>query len=667
VTRERGAIDGAALEIEGTASSSAFPHLFSPLRVGPVTLKNRIVNSPHQTGFAHAGNYTPQLVAYHRERAKGGAALIVSQATAVVPGYLDLWNVDDTIVDQYRNVVAAVEEHGAHYFVELWHPGRQSDYTGPGASFYEAPSAVPTFAYGLDWRVPHALTTPRILELIGAFGAAAERCKRGGVSGIELHFAHGNLAEQFMSPVTNRRSDEWGGSLENRLRFAREVAAAVRAAVGPGMAVGARITGAGLDPDEPDHLDMLEIAGMIDSWGLLDYLSVTMGHYSDALNTARNIPNMSFEPGLWARFGKGMKNVVSVPVFLVGRVNHPRVAEELLDSGSCDAVVMARGLIADPYLPEKARQGRVSEIRLCVGAMNCLHHLHHGGGIRCIQNPVVSREERWGGPLVPAAASRRVLVVGGGPAGLESARVAASRGHNVTLVERGQRLGGQVRDAARAPGRSELAQIVEWLAAQCEDSGVEIRLGTDATSELVESFAPDALVVATGSSMEPVALGEMSTFSVQDALEGRVPTGTRVVVWDEFGDWQGFAVGLALAERRVSVEYVTPTVYPGSALELTNWRVAYERLQTLGVRFHPVSTVVGAKGSSVLLRSAYCKAEEEIPGVDGVVSVPVPTAVDQLFHDLVDRVPEVHLVGDARAPRGIEASVYDGHEVGRAL
>lgn len=652
---------------DADGESPTFPHLFSPLQVGPITLKNRIVNSPHQSGFARGGNYTPQLVAYHRERAVGGAGLIVSQATAVVPGYLDLWNVGDEIVEQYQQVVAAVGDHGARYFVELWHPGRQSEYTGSGAEFYEAPSAVATSSYGINWRMPHALEHERILEIVAAFGTSAERCRRGGVAGVELHFAHGNLAEQFMSPVTNHRTDEWGGTLENRLRFAKEVATAVRAAVGPGMAIGARLTGSGLDPGEPDHLDMLEIAGMIDSWNLLDYLSVTMGHYSDALNTARNIPNMAFEPGLWARFGKGVKQVVGVPVFLVGRINHPRVAEELIAGESCDAVVMARALIADPYLPEKARTGRVAEIRPCVGAMNCLNHLHHGGGIRCIQNPVVSREERWGGELPVAASSRRVLVVGGGPAGLESARVAAIRGHEVTLVERAMHLGGQVRRAARAPGRSELGQVVEWLAEQCGRVGVDVRLGVEATPSLIEDLAPESVVVATGSTMEPVAYGDMAVHDVNDALEGRVSPGSHVVLYDEFGDWQGFAVALALAERRVQVDFVTPTVYPGSALELTNWRIAYERLVSKGVRFHPVMTVLGVDGGSVRLQSAYCKAQEVLDDIDGIVSVPVPTAADSLYHMLVGRMDEVHLVGDARSPRGIEASVYDGHAVARAL
>lgn len=657
----------AETKVEGDQLHPLFPHLFAPLDVGPIRLKNRIVNSAHQSGFAAGGRYTPQLVEYHRERARGGAALIVSQATAVVPGYLDLWNVDDDIVDQYREVVGVVTEHGAHYFVELWHPGRQSDWTGQGADFYEAPSGIPTSSYGIDWRVPHELESGRILELVEAFRAAARRCREGGVSGIELHFAHGNLVEQFMSPLTNRRNDEWGGTLENRLRFAKEVATAVREAVGPDLAVGARLTGSGLDPDEPDHLDMLEIAGTIDSWKLLDYLSVTMGHYGDALNTARNIPNMTFEPGLWSRYGKGVKKVVEVPVFLVGRANHPRVAEELIASGSCDAVVMARALIADPYLPEKARAGKVADIRPCVGSMDCLKHLHRGGGIRCIHNPVVSREARWGGTVPPAAVPRRVLVVGGGPTGLESARVAAVRGHDVHLLEAASVLGGQVRDAARAPGRSELAQIVDWLATQCAGVGVRIELGVTASVDEVLSRSPEVVVVATGSTMSPVSTDGLVMLGVHDALHGAIPAGAHVVVYDEFGDWQGFAVALSLAKRRAKVEFVTPTPYPGSALELTNWRIAYERLVSLGVAFHPVTTVVAGEGATVTLKNSFCSERSILHAVDAVVSVPFPTAEDGLYHDLKGRVPELHLAGDALAPRGIQAGVYDGHAVGREI
>lgn len=650
------------------AAPVAFPHLFSPLRVGPVTLKNRIVNSAHQTGFAAARGYGPQLIAYHCERARGGAGLIVSQATCVTPEYLDLWNVDDSIVGQYRAVMDAVREHGAHYVAELFHPGRQSEYTGSGAAVYRAPSAVPLHSYGVEWRVPHALEPEAIRAIIAAFRAAAERCRAGGLSGVLLHFAHGNLVEQFMSPKTNLRGDEWGGPLANRLRLAREILLAVREAVGDGLVVGARITGCGLDPGEPGELDMLEIAGTIDSWGLLDYLDVTMGHYSDAMNTARNIPNMTFTPGLWARVGKGVKNVVRVPVFLVGRVNHPQVAEELIADGSCDAVVMARALIADPYFPAKAAAGQADQIRPCVGAMNCFHHLHRGGSIRCIHNAVVSREERWGGPLPPAARRRKVVIVGGGPSGLECARVAARRGHEVVLLERDTRLGGQVRAAAKAPQRGELAQITEWLERRCKEAGVEVRLSVEATVPAIAGIGAAAVVIATGSFPSPPAFP--ADLPVVDAAavlaDGDLP-GQHVVLFDEFGDWQGMSVAHALAAQGTAVDFVTPTAFPGSALDITNWRIAYQRLTALGVQFYPVAEVTAARGSEVMIKRGFGTAGQTIGDVDAVVAVTMPAARDELYRELHGGPFELHVVGDALAPRGIEEAIFDGYQIGREL
>lgn len=647
---------------------SPFPHLFSSLRVGPVVLKNRIVNSAHQTGFAAAGHYTPQLVEYHRERARGGAALIVSQATAVTPEYLDLWNVDDSIIEQYRQVADAVGEHGAHYFAELFHPGRQSSYTGTGTAMYVAPSAVPLRSYGTEWRVPHALEPEALPAIVAAFAQAARRCRHGGLSGVTLHFAHGNLVEQFISPVTNRRTDEWGGPLTNRLRLAREIAEAVRAAVGPDLAVGARVTGTGLDPGEPDHLDMLEVIGTMDSWGVLDFFDVTMGHYADALNTARNIPNMGFPPGAWARYGRGVKHLVGVPVFLVGRINHPQVAEELIASGACDAVVMARGLIADPYFPVKAAAGDVAEIRPCVGAMNCFDHLHRGGSIRCIHNPVVGREAEWSGDLPPARDRRRVLVVGGGPAGMECARVAARRGHEVILLEQERYLGGQVRMAARGPGRAELGAVIEWLAEGCDRAGVDVRLGVVATPAEVAAVAPDAAVLATGSVPSPAPFpSDLPILSAEAVLVGGVGEGSHVLVYDEAADWPGMSVAHALAARGALVEVVTPAMYPSSALELTNWRTTYPTLVGLGVRFHPVTTVIAVKGADAVLSQGFGAAERTLTDIDAVIAVTLPVAQDSLAAPLGAGGFDLHLAGDAFAPRGVEQAIHDGHRLGRAL
>ena len=646
-----------------------FPRLFSPLQIGPLRVKNRIVNSAHTTNFAHGGVYTEQLIAYHRERARGGAGIIVSQATNVVPEYGELHNADDRIVDGYQRVAAAVHPYGAKYFSELSYPGRQGEYTGPGAEIYFAPSALPTQVYESGWRVPHELEPEQIRAIVAAFAAAARRCLAGGIDGIELHFAHGNLAQQFLSPATNRRQDEWGGSLENRLRFMREVARAVREAVEGRLVVGCRFTGAELDPGGLSQEESLEAARRLDAEGLLDYFSVTMGHYTDQLNTARNMPDLQFPTTLWATYGAAMKEAVRAPVFLVGRITRPELMEGLIASGHCDLVVLARALIADAELPVKAFEGRDEQIRVCVGAQDgCWGRVQRELAMHCVQNPVVGREAEWGGPLQPAAVSKRVVVVGGGPAGLECARVAAERGHRVTLLERRERLGGQVDLAVRAPRRDELGQMIAWLRRECERFGVEFRLGTEATPATLLSLEPEVLVIATGARPGPVderLRDGLPVFDAWQVLAGQAEPGRRVVVYDETGLRPGFSVADYLAARGHEVELVTPRIYPGQNIERSGWRMTYQRLLEQGVRFRPLSALVGAADGRLQLQHVYTGAREALEGAEAIVLAGSPRADDGLYHALQGRVSNLHLIGDARSPRGLEEAFYEGQRVGR--
>jgi 2,4-dienoyl-CoA reductase-like NADH-dependent reductase (Old Yellow Enzyme family) len=648
-----------------------YPILFSPLQVGPLNLKNRIVNSAHQTGFARGGAYTEQLIEYHRERASGGAALIVSQATSVTGDYLDLYNANDSIVPAYRAVADAVGEFGALYSAELYHPGSQGEYTGRGADVFVGPSSAPASYLGGRWRVTHELTEAEILTIVDSFAAAARRCREGGVAGIELHFAHGNLVEQFMSPRTNHRTDGWGGELENRLRVAELIGRAVREAAGPDMAVGARMTAAGLDKGEPSDLDMAEVIGTIGTWGILDYVSLTMGHYSDALNTARNIPNMTFAPGLWGKYGRQIKSVLDVPVFMVGRVNHPRIAEDLLEMGACDAVVMARALIADPHLPEKARTGRTDRIRPCIGAMNCMDSLEKGHGIRCIHNPRVGHELDMREEVERGDGGKRVLVIGGGPAGLESARVAAIRGHDVTLFESASKVGGQALTASKTPGRGELSSLVAWLEQECTEAGVDIRTGQEATPETIAAASPDLIVVATGSGYpaSPVPDADFKTADIEKlhanirvvgidaALAGEV-TG-RVAIYDAVADWPGFNAARVLAEKGCQVRYLTPEQYPGSALEVTNWRLEYQALSERGVEFIPVTQVVGSEPGALLVRRGYVPETQTLADIETLVWIGAPTPRSQLHDSLAAVEATVITVGDAYAPRSIEQAILD--------
>lgn len=655
-----------------TQTHDTYPLLFSPLQVGPITLRNRIVNSAHQTGFAQNLKYSDQLIEYHRERARGGAALIVSQAMSVTGEYLDLHNSSDDVIPGYKEVSHAVQEHGAHYSAELYHPGSQGIYTGPEAEVYVAPSSVAASYLGGHWRVAHELTEPEILAIIDSFATAAHRCRQGGLSGIELHFAHGNLVEQFMSPVTNLRQDDWGGSLENRLRFAQMITSAVREAAGPELAVGARMTVAGMDPGELDDIDMAEIIGTVCSWGDLDYVSLTMGHYKDAMNTARNVPNMTFRPGLWQKQGQLIKSVVDIPVFLVGRINHPQTAEDLLASDACDAVVMARALIADPHLPEKAFSGRTEDIRPCVGAMNCMNALEKGGGIRCIHNPRVGHELDLVEEVPAANGGKKVLVIGGGPAGLEAARVAAIRGHNVTVVEQNSKLGGQLLPTAKTPGRGELSAITEWLETQCRKLGVTIETGTTATAELIDQHHADLVVVATGATYpnKPTfgyaatsgKLDEVSSHlnvvGLDDVLNRKVTSGN-VVVYDAVADWPGFNAARILAESGCNVRYLTPEQYPGRSLEVSNWRVEYQALSELNVTFHPVTQVVGSKPGELLISTGYNRRPESLTDIDTIVWIDPPMPQDSLAKLVSSPTTQVLVIGDAYAPRTVEQAIHE--------
>lgn len=646
-----------------------YPLLFSPLAVGPIVLKNRIVNAAHATGFAKDGGFTEQLIEYHRTRSRGGAALLVSQATSVSRDYGDLKNVDSTIVPDYQAVSAAARESGAHYSAELYHPGSQGEYSGTGAETHVAPTAQGSTHTGERWRVPHALAEAEILEIVEMFAAAARRCREGLLSGIELHFAHGNLVEQFISPKTNHRTDDWGGALENRLRFAELIARAVRDAAGPGLAVGARVSAAGLGGDEPSQMDMVEAIGTMGTWGCFDYMSLTRGHYADAWSSAQNIPNMTFPTGLLQKYGRQVKNVLDVPVFMVGRINHPRTAEDLLESQSCDAVVMARALIADPYFPEKARTGRSLDIRPCVGAMNCTDSLGRGRGIRCIHNPRVGRELTVPEDVDQGSVSRSILVVGGGPAGLESARVAAHRGHHVTLIERASRLGGQALTASQTPGRGELLGIVEWLEQQTRQAGVQIRVGEPATSQTIAAAQYDAVILATGA-IHPVPPAHLhSSATTQDsgetpvkivgldeALTGDIPVG-RIVIYDSLADWPGFNLARRLIERGCDVRYLTPELYPGAALEITNWRLEYQALSERGVRFSPITEVVGTSLKGVIVRRDFRRSTETLHDVETLVWISSPLPDSAMLADLSDSATATIVVGDAYSPRGIEQAI----------
>ena len=652
-----------------------FPHLFSPIQIGNMTVRNRIVNTAHGTNFARDHMVTDRHTYYHLERAKGGVGMSIMEATSVHPSFgvgvmNTIWSFDERNIPGFQRLCRAVHRHGAKILVQLSHGGRQSS-NGETMLPSLAPSPVPApDLWEPNAEVPHEMDEDDITEIVRAFGRAAAVVKEGGMDGVELHGGHGNLIHQFMSPWVNQRSDQYGGSIENRLRFANEVVEEVRRNVGDGFVVGMRISGDEFVSGGLTLADMQEIARRLAATGQIDYFNVSNSNYSDVKSMTAHIPSMYVAPAAYSYLWEGIKNAVDIPVIGIGRINTPELAEWVLAEGKADMVGMVRELIADPHLPNKAREGRADDIRTCVACLeSCIGRLERGLSISCIYNPVSGREQEWS-EFEPASSKKNVFVVGGGPAGLEAARVAAARGHKVTLFEKSAQLGGQVKTAALAPHREDFGEIVGYLESQVRKLGVEVVLGTEVSEEMVLEANPDAAVIATGSNayIPPVPGSELGiAVSVRDVLENKVEMGERVVVVDTQGLHPGSDVAELLADQGKKVKLITTKPYVGASLELLTWRLLYQRLMEKDVEMFPSTALKDIGEDSITVYSTITGKEQRISEVDAVVFAVGGAADNSLYRALKGQVAELFAVGDAVAPRGVEQAVYEGHKVGRGI
>ncbi len=650
--------------------ATLFKHLFTPIKLGPFTAKNRIVSTPHGAAFGEKGGITDRYIRYHEEKAKGGCAVVMMfGSSSVHPTSVNDWgevsNHDDSIIPQFQRMSEAIHRHGALCLSQISHRGRR------GHSWY---SGVPLWAPSdtreerhREW--PHVMTTREIREVVDAWAAAALRLKTGGFDGCDLPFYGGHLVENFLSPLSNKRTDEYGGSFDNRLRLAREVVRAVREAVGRDFIVGVRHTGdqyvpGGLGPEE-----QVEVARRLDGLGMLDYFIVSGSTTETLRYEAMVTPSLYHPHGLYNNLAAATRAAVRVPVIVSGRIVTPEQAEAALASGVCDLVGMVRALIADPEMPRKALEGRLEDIRVCVGASEgCIGRLRQGKAITCVQNPMIGREAELA-EIRPAARPRRVVVVGGGVAGLEAARVAAIRGHRVTLFEASSRLGGQVLAAARAPKREDYAVIATWLVEQVRKLGVDVRLNTAAEAREVLAESPESVIVATGATPRiPEIPGARlpHVASAVDILTGRVAPGPRCVIVDEDGHFAAPTTADFLAGRGVRVTIVTRYFMVGEDIDEGLRADLYARLFAQGVTLTPLTAAVEIVPHGVRVRHTFSGAETVLEA-DTVVLAFGGKANDALFHELDGRVPELRLVGDACSPRRIHDAILDGTRAGRAV
>ena len=639
--------------------------LFRPGRINRMELKNRFVMAPTGNALADDQGYvTDQGIGYYEERARGGVGLIIAKFTSVSAKARGSTNhmaaYDDRFIPRFRELSSAIQRHGARAALQLGHhgndlslPRRQRGFP-PGEQRIVAPSPVAYVATGI---VPEELTREEIHKLVEDFSRAAGRAKESGFDAVEIHGAHGYLITQFLSPYYNRRSDEYGGSVENRARFACEILAAARKRVGPDFPLIIRMDG--WDGYEGGFVleEAIQVAPMFVAAGA-DALDVSAG--------AREAAHWQFmgymQPaGGIVHLAEAIKKVVNIPVMTVGKLGDPLLAENVLRQGKADFVTLGRPLVADPYLVQKAREGRLEEIRRCIYCNNCLG-LGNYEGWTCTINPGLLRERDF--DVKPAPVIKKVMVIGGGLAGMESAKVCAQRGHQVTLYEKSGALGGQWNIACRQEHKGHFATVTERLQAEMDRAGVKVALNTAVTEALVRQDRAETVIVATGATPAslPVRGAEgRNVVQANDVICDAVTVGNRVVIVG--GRYVGMEVAITLARQGKDVSLVSRRKI-GRAVQKETWLLLLSKLIEHEIRLYPDSEVVEITGNGVLAVSGgsllFLKADTVILAVG---ATPEKSLVDKLN----SFVSEVYAVGDCVEPGDAAAAIKQAAELGRRI
>jgi len=651
---------------------SEYRYLFSPIKIGSVVIPNRINFAAHLTNLSENHQISERHIYYYRERAKGGCGLITTEELTVHPSDLAYAKLVDAFVPEvipgFEKLTRTIHEYDTKIFAQLNHNGMQADgkisrlpVWGP------SPGVDPLFR-----EMSKEMEIEDIKECVAYFAKSAIHVVEGGFDGIELQLGHSSLIRQFLSPATNFREDEYGGSFDNRLRFCLEVIDAVRQAVGNDFTVGIRLNADEMHPKGGLTLeDAKKIAARLEAAGQLNFVDLSLGTFHNLylVEGSMHTPLAYTVP-----LSVGIRSVVNLPVYCTNRINDPHLAEKILEDGQGDMINMVRALIADPELPNKAREGRDDDIRQCIACnQGCIGRMGLGYTIGCMQTPAAGNEKELGiGTVKPCDVPKKVVVAGAGPAGLEVARVAALRKHRVIVFEKKDEVGGQNILAGKVVGRQEITGVTRWLINQVNKLDIDLRLGVDADEEVILQEKPDAIVVATGSVPKenpfPGEYAYPDVVNTQQILTGEVKAGNKVLFIDLDGHHQGTGTAEFLADMGKKVHVLVPALFQGSALgPLQDLFLARQRLAKKGVTCTPDIAVLEIHGTLVKGLNVYSNEMIDFEGYDTIVLAAGNVADDRLYFALKGKVKELYRIGDCVAPRKTDMAIVEGHRVGRRL